>query len=271
MQQKIQAWDALQEEWYRAFENFDVDTCWAIFSSAFFKFWNHRTDFERVPGLGSKPTGKIIKNGLSSEDVREALLELGQPLLEKLQNWKHRMTEPDDRSLRSNWVSLQMGKGPDSAGPAVYQDQCRIDQCRIKMLLGAALLMSTRMTPARCGILGKPTMKFLRRCGMHQIRQKRNRVFSLGLGGWTYAHFKKLPQNELSPQLNAKRVVIPKWDSGFDLNALRPTSIEVTVLRIFHKWLFKCGEILFKNLPANVIGGIPGRSGRQAWLHASLS
>ena len=71
--------------------------------------------------------------------------------------------------------------------------------------------------------------------------------------------------------LNAKLVVIPKGEAGFDLDAMRPITIEVTALRIFHKWLLKCGEITFDNLPENIIGGVPQRSGYQAWLHASLS
>ena len=99
---------------------------------------------------------------------------------------------------------------------------------------------------------------------LNRILRNGKGVSSPGLGGWTYAHFKKLPPRGVDflhslfmlcvicgrvPKhwLNAKLVVIPKGDAGFDLDAMRPITIEVTALRIFHKWLLKCGEITFDN------------------------
>ena len=113
----VEVWDELQDEWCTAYEKFDVDMCWSMFASTMFRFWNGHTDFKRVPGLGVKMHWenqqqaifhrKLITQSSEAqehEEIREALLELGQPSLDKLQAWKQRMQQPSDKSQESKWI-----------------------------------------------------------------------------------------------------------------------------------------------------------------------
>ena len=304
-----EVWDDLQDEWCVAYEKFDVDMCWSIFASTMFRFWNGHTNFKRVPGLGVKMHWenqqkaifhrKLIAQSSEAqehEEIREALLELGQPSLDKLQAWKHRMQQPGDKSQKSKWIGdvCKWVRTPTRKPPPFIKandgwtktPQETVDV--IRDFFASVYQHDDQMSWDVGNANHEVPADMWNVKHLNQILRNGKGISSPGLGGWTYAHFKKLPPRGVDflhslfmlcvicgrvPKhwLNAKLVVIPKGEAGFDLDAMRPITIEVTALRIFHKWLLKCGEITFDNLPENIIGGVPQRSGYQAWLHASLS
>ena len=70
--------------------------------------------------------------------------------------------------------------------------------------------------------------------------------------------------------LNSKLVVIPKKDRKCELPHMRPITIETAALRVFHKWALSVSGLRFDIIPECVVGGVPQRSGIQAWMPASV-
>ena len=252
MWQFSEVWDELQEEWCTAYEKFDVDMCWSIFTSTMFRFWNRHTNFERVPGLGVKRHWeneqqatfhrKLIAQSSEAqehEEIREALRELGQPSLEKLQSWKQRMQQPSDKSLKSKGVG----------------DVCRWVRAPVRKRRWMSFVISSRRST---------NMMIIRwavgdnNYDVPDAMWKVKRAFPLQ--DWVDGHMRTSRNCRCGFSLQClyalcylwegpQALAEPKGDAGFDLDAMRPITIEVTALRIFHKWLLKCGEISFDNLP----------------------